>query len=72
MDKNQCHSCKSKEQIYILKLISSGRPSPYPIYIPQIKELCKDCRRYIRFAPQTPELISRFNSRLEEVWLENV
>lgn len=71
MNRGQCTHCRSKERTYILKLISSGRPFPYPSFIPQIKELCKDCHRYIRFAPQTSELVSHFNNRLEEMWLEN-
>ncbi len=68
---HQCSSCGSKERIYTLKLISSGRSFPYPMYIPQIKELCQKCNRYIRFVPQSPELVNRFNNRLEEEWLVN-
>lgn len=68
---NRCRSCGLEKHKYTLKLIFSNRATPYPKVIPQIKCVCDSCQEFIGFAPQTPELISRFNSKLEEIWLES-
>lgn len=63
-----CPECTSDQKIFTLKLIPTNKANPYwPKYIPQIKEICGDCGRYIRFAPQTTELIDKFNKALQEI-----
>lgn len=63
-----CIDCDSIKRILIIKLIPTSRQDfTYPKFIPQIKECCDGCKRYIRFAPQTPELIAQLNQKLEEV-----
>lgn len=60
-----CFDCGGTSRIFTLKIIPYGRFSIK--YIPQIKESCGNCGRYVRFAPQTPELIGKFNELLKEV-----
>ena len=63
-----CPECISEDRIFTLKIIPANRTDPYwPKYIPQIKESCGNCGRYIRFATQTPELIGKFNQVLLKV-----
>ena len=63
-----CPDCKETTRTYTVKLIFTNRLNDrfYPKYIPQIKELCANCERYIRFAPQTPELMDSINAMLEK------
>lgn len=60
-----CSDCESSKKAYTLKLIPSGKLFPYPKFIPQIKESCFDCGRFIKFAKQTKELIDEINELLE-------
>jgi hypothetical protein len=62
-----CAACGCAETTLRLRLIRSGRGVPYPKYLPQIKECCAVCGAYVRFAPQTDELVARINARLEAV-----
>lgn len=63
-----CYYCSSTERILTFKLIPTNREDfAFPKYVPQIKEVCAYCKRYIRFAPQTSQLIDRFNQKLQEV-----
>lgn len=66
---NPCPTCGSLKRGFNLKIIPTGKPLPYPKYIPQIKENCLDCMKYIRFSPQTPELVAAFNKKFEGVVL---
>lgn len=67
--KNFTDQCAHKNQIYTLKIIPTNRPenSRYPKFIPQIKQSCQNCSKYLKFAPQTPALINKFNKKLQEV-----
>lgn len=64
---NPCLSCQSEMRIQTFKLISSGRRPPYPKYVPMIKETCATCGRYIRFVPQTDELINKINEKTQDI-----
>jgi len=66
----ECPDCQSTDRKYSLKLIPTNRGEYYPKYIPLIKEMCRNCGRYIKFAFQTLELIDRFNGILTDVILE--
>jgi len=60
--------CEHFKKKYTIKLILTNRQDIYfPKYIPQIKETCFDCGKYIRFAPQTPELIEEINTKLKGI-----
>lgn len=62
-----CNNCYSTKRLLTLQLIPTNRKNfTYPKYIPQIKETCANCACYIRFAPQTPELIAQLNQKLQE------
>lgn len=60
-----CFDCGSSDRAYGIKIIPYNQG--FIKYIPQFKESCKGCSRYIRFAPQTPELIGKFNELLKGV-----
>ncbi len=62
-----CFDCGSKDFLYSLKIISSGREFPYPKYLPQIKQVCADCDKFKRFARQDVALINKFNQKLKEI-----
>lgn len=65
-----CPYCNSMCFGYRLKIIRTGRADPFwPKYIPQIKEICEDCGKFIKFAKQEPELIDRINDQLKEIKL---
>lgn len=68
MDNNKttCQKCKSKYSLLLLKLIPSGKPFPYPKYIPMVKQTCANCGVYIKFIEQTPEMINLINEQLEK------
>lgn len=61
--------CFHNKSAYTLKIIPTNRPNdPYfPKFIPQIKQSCSDCGKYLKFATQSPELINRVNKILREV-----
>ncbi len=61
-----CPKCGSKYGLLTLKLIASGKSSPYPKYIPRVKQFCASCGAYIKFVEQTPEMIDLINKQLEE------
>lgn len=63
---NSCPDCGSADFNYVCRLIKSGRPQPYPKYVPQIKKECANCGRYIKHAEQTPDLIEAINNKYEE------
>lgn len=48
---------------YIIKLIPTGRPAPYPKYVPQVKVQCTRCGKYIKFASQTDALVKAINDK---------
>ena len=65
---NPCPECGSINRIATIKLIPTNRQDfAYPKFIPQIKESCGNCGRYIKFAIQTSELIDSFNQKLEGI-----
>ncbi len=64
-----CPECGNNKTSYNLKLIPTGKPIPYPKYIPQIKESCSNCGRYRRFTPQAQNIILRFNDRFASIIL---
>lgn len=60
----ECPDCQSKNFTVRTKLIPFNRTQHVyadPKFIPQIKQECADCGRYIKFMKQTPELIERIN-----------
>lgn len=61
-----CRKCGSKYTLLKLRLISSGKPYPYPKYIPMIKQVCANCGVYIKFVEQTPKMIDLINEQLEQ------
>ncbi len=61
-----CSKCGSKYGLLTLKLVPSGNPSPYPKYLPRVKQSCANCGAYIKFVEQTPEMIDLINEQLEE------
>ena len=65
----KCPECQNSTTQYSLKIIPTGRPSPYPKFVIQIKEFCSKCGRYRRFAPQAGILIKRFNDRFMSIIL---
>lgn len=65
-----CPECTSEKRVFSLKIIPTNRDDSFwPKYIPQIRESCGDCGRYIKFASQTIELIDKLNKLLEGVKL---
>lgn len=65
---NSCPECGSINRISTIKLIPTNRQDfAFPKFIPQIKESCGNCSRYLKFATQTPELIAKFNRELEGI-----
>ena len=62
-----CYDCKSTEFYILPKMIPSGKPFPYPKYIPQLKEVCANCGRWLRFAPQDEKTINALNEWLESL-----
>jgi len=63
----RCFDCNSAEFHILPKIIPSGKPFPYPKYIPQLKEVCANCGRWLRFAPQDEKTINALNERLESL-----
>lgn len=62
-----CVNCGGILRRFRIKLIATSNPHSYwPKYVPQIKEICVGCDQYVRFAPQTPELIETFNNYFAE------
>lgn len=62
-----CSRCGGILRRFRIKLIPTNNPNPHwPKYVPQIKEICVGCDQYVRFAPQTPELIEAFNRYFAE------
>ena len=68
---DQCYECDSKIFTYNMKIIPTGRSLNYPKFIPQIKQICKSCGKFKKFAIQTPKLIEIFNHKLEEIVVWN-
>lgn len=63
-----CQGCGSTFKKFLLKLIPTNRQDQYyPKYIPSIKTLCAKCDRYLKFAVQTPELISLINKSIKNL-----
>ena len=50
-----------------IKIIPTGRPAPYPKWIPSIKVTCNDCNTFVKFAKQEDSLIDAFNNKLDEI-----
>jgi thioredoxin-related protein len=40
---------------------------PYRVTVPQISERCTDCAKFIRFTPQTDDVLKLFNDHFESV-----
>lgn len=66
-NKTVCLRCDSTKTNLTVKLVSSGKPHPYPKFIPMIKQSCVSCGVYIKFAQQTSELIEAINQQLEKI-----
>lgn len=62
-----CFQCGSTKRGYNLRVVPTNRPDLplFPKYNVMIKENCLKCSKYIRFSPQTPELVELINKRLE-------
>ncbi len=67
--KSVLDQCTHESQICTLKIIPTNRSEDprYPKFIPQIKQSCQGCGKYLKFATQTPALINKFNQKLQEV-----
>jgi len=68
-----CNHCqKETAQYFILKAIPSKCTESeilqkhYPRYGVMVKQICKNCGAYIRFAKQTPEVIEIANKQAEK------
>lgn len=60
--RTSCARCGGILRRFRIRLIQTNNTHPYwPKYVPQIKEICVGCDQYVRFAPQTLELIEVFN-----------
>ncbi len=61
--------CTHEKSILTLKIIPTNRADDpwYPRFIPQIKQSCCNCGKYLKFVAQSPELIAKFNQKLQEV-----
>ena len=61
--------CTHEKSIFTLKIIPTNRLEDpwYPKFVPQIKQSCRDCGKYLKFAPQSSELIAKFNQELEGI-----
>lgn len=65
--RNPCTRCGGILRRFRIKLIQTNNPYPHwPKYVPQIKEVCVGCDQYVRFPPQTQELIDAFNKYFAE------
>ena len=63
-----CFNCNSKKVEYTVKLISTNRDDIYyPKFIPQVKQVCGECGKYIKFAKQTEDLIHDLNQEIERI-----
>lgn len=61
-------NCNHEKKVFTLRIIPTNKNNSFwPKYIPQIKASCGNCGRYIKFAVQTPELMDRFNRKLEGI-----
>lgn len=60
-------NCIHQETKITVRLIDLNRGELYPKYIPQVKESCAICGKYIAFLKQTPELIAAINQQLETI-----
>lgn len=68
-----CPKCGSLSKKYTLKLTPTGRSDRFfPKWNLHLKELCFECEEYIRFAPQTEELIEKLNQKLLELEVVDV
>lgn len=69
LSKMLCPKCAGVDRVYIVKLVPTNRPDlpHHPKFIPQVKESCESCKKFIKFAFQTPELINKLNRILKEV-----
>lgn len=65
----KCTECNNYKTEFLLQIISTGKKGNFPLWVPQIKERCAICYKYIRFAPQSSILIKRFNNSLLAVTL---
>jgi hypothetical protein len=65
-----CPRCGGTSSVSTPRIIRSGRSAPYPRWLLQVKETCGNCGAYIRFAPQTEQLIDALNAELARVRLE--
>ncbi len=67
--KSVLDQCTHEKSIYTLKIIPTNRSEDpwYPKFIPQFKQSCGGCGKYLKFAVQTSELIDKFNQKLQEV-----
>jgi len=67
----KCKNCGGTNRIFSLKLIPTNRQDfHFPKYVPQIKESCFNCGQYIRFAPQTEELMKKINESIKGLIFE--
>ncbi len=68
MEKALCLHCKSPKRKYRVQLIPTNKPqlTYFPKYLPQIKESCGECGKFIKFSTQTPEIIKLINDQLKD------
>ncbi len=60
-----CFNCESKSLVFSLKIIPTSKPFPFPKFAPQFTVHCGGCNRWLKFSPQTNELITKINQKLE-------
>ena len=64
-----CSDCGSTDRTYTLQInifMQSFNGIEKEVHAPQVKETCTKCNRYIRFTPQTKELMDQFNAILKK------
>ena len=60
-----CLNCESKSLVFSLKIIPTSKPFPFPRFSPQVTAKCGGCNKWLKFWPQTEELIVKINQKLE-------
>lgn len=64
-----CLNCGSYMRKFSLKLIPTNRPDlpHFPKFIPQVRESCFDCLKFIKFSTQSSQLVEMLNKKLEGI-----
>lgn len=65
----ECPRCGKNSFHFLTKLIKAPQYSKLPHapkFIPQIKQVCTNCKQWLRFAIQSEELIADLNQEEED------